>query len=146
MARLVQIYPDATVIVIYIVQLLVTLLVETLLFAFIFKVLPDAFFQWRHVWPGALFAAVLFMIGKFFISLYLNNTNISSSYGTAGSLVVLMLWVYYSSAIFYFGAVFTKAYILKYGPAIVPKPYAVIIKVVEQESGAKSVQENERDG
>ena len=66
LTRLIEIYPHATVIVVYILQLLITLIVEALLFAFIFKVLPDAYFQWKHVWPGALFAAVLFMIGKFF--------------------------------------------------------------------------------
>jgi membrane protein len=146
MGRLVEAYPHTTVILIYVFQLLITLIVEALLFAFIFKVLPDAVFQWKHVWPGALFAAVFFMIGKFLIGLYLNNANVSSSYGSAGSLIVLMLWIYYSSAIFYFGALFTKAYIIKYGPPIVPKPYAVIIRVVEHESGMKNIQENEKEG
>jgi membrane protein len=142
--RMQEMFPETTVIIIYIAQMLVTLVVVALLFAFIYKELPDAFIKWKYVLPGALFTSVLFLFGKYCISLYLNTSNVSSSYGAAGSLVILMLWVYYSSAILYFGAVFTKAYALKYGPEVKPKPYASIIRVVQLESSALTIQENER--
>jgi len=85
------------------------------------------------------------MIGKFCITLYLNYSNISNSYGSAGSLVVLLLWIYYSSVILYFGAEFTKAYAIKYGSEIRPKDYAVTIQTVQVESAERSVQQNEKN-
>jgi membrane protein len=136
-------FPDVTVVVFYIVNLLITLLVTTVIFAVIFKVLPDAEIKWRDVWAGAIATAILFMLGKFGISFYISKSNVGSTYGTAGSLVVLLLWVYYSSIILYFGAEFTKAYALKYGSEIHPNHYAVTTKVVEVETGNKSVQATE---
>lgn len=115
------------------------------MFAIIFKVLPDAIISWKDVVAGSLFTAVLFMIGKFCITIYLSNSNLASSYGTAGSLVILLLWVYYSSVILYFGAEFTKAYALKYGSVIKPKDYAVTIQTIQVESGESSVQQNEEN-
>jgi len=144
MGKMQQMFPETTVIIIYIAQMLMTLLVVALLFAFIFKTLPDAFIQWKYVLPAAFFTSVLFLFGKYGISLYLNTINISDTYGAAGSLVIVMLWIYYSSVILYFGAVFAKAYTLKYGPEVKPKPYASIIRVVQLESSALSIQENER--
>lgn len=144
MGKMQEMFPETTVIVIYIMQMLLTLIVVAFLFAFIFQSLPDAFIKWKYVLPGALFTSVLFLFGKYCISLYLTTSNISSTYGAAGSLVILMLWIYYSSAILYFGAVFTKAYALKYGPEVKPKPYASIIRVVQLDSSAVSIQENER--
>jgi membrane protein len=145
MSKLQQMFPHSAIVVIYVVNLLVTLIVVAFLFAIIFKVLPDAIISWKDVVAGSLFTAVLFMIGKFCITLYLNNSNISNSYGSAGSLVVLLLWVYYSSVILYFGAEFTKAYALKYGSEIKPKDYAVTIQTVQVESGERSVQQNEEN-
>ncbi|WP_425615746.1 YihY/virulence factor BrkB family protein [Anatilimnocola sp. NA78] len=89
------------------VSSLVTLLIVTLLFALIFKVLPDAKVAWRDVWGGAILTAVLFSIGKLAISLYLGKSGLASGYGAAGSLVVLLVWVYYSSQILFFGAEIT---------------------------------------
>ncbi len=143
MNELQQMFPHSAVVVIYIVNLLITLIVVALLFAIIFKVLPDAIISWKDVVAGSIFTAVLFMIGKFCITLYLNNSKIGNSYGAAGSLVILLLWVYYSSVILYFGAEFTKAYALKYGSVITPKDYAVTIQIVQVESGESSVQQNE---
>jgi membrane protein len=85
----------------------------------------------------------MFMVGKFCITLYLNYSNVSNSYGSAGSLVVLLLWVYYSSVILYFGAEFTKAYAIKYGSEIRPKDHAVTKQTVQVESSERSVQKNE---
>ena len=94
---------------------------------------------------GAIATAVLFMIGKFAISFYISKSNVGSTYGTAGSLVVLLVWIYYSSFILYFGAEFTKAYAIKYGSEINPNEYTVTAKTVEVEQGKKSVQQAEKD-
>jgi len=145
MSQLQQMFPHVAIVGVYVINLLTTLLVVAFLFAIIFKVLPDAIISWKDVVAGSLFTAVLFMIGKFCITLYLSNSNLGSSYGSAGSLVILLLWVYYSSVILYFGAEFTKAYALKYGSVIKPKDYAVTIQTVQVESGESSVQQNEEN-
>lgn len=137
-------FPDVTVVVFYIINILITLIVTTSIFAVIFKVLPDANIKWRDVWSGAIATSILFMLGKFGISFYISKSNIGTTYGTAGSLVVLLLWVYYSSIILYFGAEFTKAYAVKYGSEIHPNKYAVTTKTVEVENGDQSVQATEK--
>jgi membrane protein len=92
------------------VNLLFSVAMATLLFAFIFKVLPSLHIPWRNVMPGALLTAVLFVLGKFVIGFYLGRSNIASTYGAAASVITLMLWVYYSAQILLFGAEFVKAY------------------------------------
>ncbi len=136
-------FPEVTVVVFYIINLVLTLIVVTSIFAVIFKVLPDANIKWRDVWSGAIATAVLFILGKFAISFYISKSEVGSTYGAAGSLVVLLLWIYYSSIILYFGAEFTKAYALKYGSEIHPSKYAVTTKTVEVENGSESVQATE---
>ena len=93
----------------------VTFLVVTVLFALIFKLLPDAKVAWRDVWVGALLTAVLFTVGKLLIGLYLGKSAVGSSYGAAGSLVVLLVWIYYSAQILFFGAELTQAYAKRVG-------------------------------
>jgi membrane protein len=137
-------FPNVTVIIFYIINLLLSLTVITALFAVIFKVLPDAKIKWRDVISGAIATALLFMLGKFGMSFYISKSDIGSTYGTAGSLVVLLLWVYYSSIILYFGAEFTKAYAVEFGSEIRPNDYAVTTRLVEVESGKASVQETEK--
>lgn len=141
--RLKAAYPDITVVVFYIINLVLTLIITTLIFAVIFKVLPDAKIKWRDVFAGAVATAILFMLGKFGISFYIGTSKVGSTYGAAGSLVILLLWVYYSAIILYFGAEFTKAYAMKYGSEIHPSPYAVTTKQVEVEMGGQSVQSKE---
>jgi membrane protein len=141
--RLERMFPDITVVLLYIVNLVITLGVTTALFAIIFKVLPDIRIKWKAIWPGAIATAVLFMIGKFLISVYIAQSNIGSTYGTAGSLVILIVWIYYSSIILYFGAEFTKAYALQKGVHIVPSEYAVWDDKPAV-AGAKSPSETER--
>jgi membrane protein len=114
----------------------VSLLVTAALFAVIFKVLPDASTKWKDVLPGAIVSAVLFIIGKFAVSLYISQSNISSTYGAAGSLVILLLWVYFSSLVLYFGAEFTKSWAMNQGHSIQPNDYAVTVKKVEMKQGA----------
>lgn len=120
-----EMIPGAGVVVFFIISLALTLGVATLLFAIIFKILPDARLKWKDVWPGALVTAFLFMIGRFAISFYIGKSDIGSTYGAAGSLVVLLVWVYYSSLILYFGAEFSKAYALRFGSGIHPRDYAL---------------------
>jgi membrane protein len=141
--RLKAAYPDVTVVVFYIVNLLLTLIITTLIFGVVFKVLPDAKIKWKDVLAGAIATAILFMLGKFGISFYISKSNVGSTYGAAGSLVILLVWVYYSAIILYFGAEFTKAYAIKYGSAIHPNSYAVTTKQVEVETGKQTVQKKE---
>jgi membrane protein len=143
--RLKDIFPDVAVVFFYIINLLLTLGVTTFLFAVIFKVLPDAKIKWKDVWAGAITTSVLFMLGKFAISFYISKSEVGSTYGAAGSLVVLLVWVYYSAIILYFGAVFTKAYAMKYGSDIVPNDYAVTTKKVEVETGKQTIQQKEQN-
>jgi len=106
-------------------NLLVSLAVFTLLFAFIFKVLPDARVAWRDVWVGAAITATLFAIGTFAIGLYLRKASVGSPYGAAGSLAVLLVWVYYSAQILFFGAEVTQVYANRFGSQIVSEGEAV---------------------
>jgi membrane protein len=101
--------------------------VITLLFALMFKLLPDVKMAWRDVWLGAFVTAVLFSIGKILIGLYLGHSAMASSYGVAGSFVVLLVWVYYSAQILFFGAELTQVYANRYGSRIVPDEHAVPI-------------------
>jgi len=98
--------------------------VVTMLFALIFKVLPDAQIAWRNVWIGAVVTALLFEVGKFGLSFYLGRESTQSSFGAAGSVVLLLLWVYYASCIMLFGAEFTQVYARNSGHQIVPAPGA----------------------
>ena len=123
--QLQSIFPDVAVVIFYIINLLLTLFVTTILFAIIFKFLPDAKIKWRDVWIGAIATSVFFLIGKFAISIYISKSEIGSTYGAAGSLVVILVWIYYSAMILYLGAEFTKAYIVKFGGRIEPNEYAV---------------------
>jgi membrane protein len=143
--RLAARFPEVTVIAFYVLNQLLTLTVISLIFGVIFRVLPDAKIRWRDVLSGAIVTAVLFMLGKLAISFYISKSEVGSTYGTAGSLVILLLWTYYSSIILYFGAEFTKAYAIKYGSEIRPNSYAVTTKQVEVETGRESVQEVETD-
>jgi membrane protein len=105
-----------------------SLLVVTVLFAAIFKILPDARIAWRDVWVGALATALLFTLGKFLIGLYLGRSSVASIYGAAGSLVVLLLWVYYSAQVFLLGAEFTQVYARRWGSRILPRHQAVAVE------------------
>ncbi len=137
-------FPDVSVLFFYIVNIVITAVIVSLIFAIIFKVLPDADIRWKDVAAGAFTTALLFMLGKLGISFYITKSNIGSTFGTAGSLVILLVWVYYSSIILYFGAEFTKAWSVKYGEPIRPNQYAVITKTVEVQTGAETIQENEK--
>jgi membrane protein len=134
-------YEDISVVIFNSLNILVTFIVITVIFGVIFKVLPDAKIRWRDVASGAMVTALLFMLGKLGISFYIGQSDVGSTYGAAGSLVILLLWAYYSSIILYFGAEFTKAYAIRFGAEIHPNAYAVTTKEIEIEQGSASVQQ-----
>ncbi|HYZ75019.1 MAG TPA: YhjD/YihY/BrkB family envelope integrity protein [Chthoniobacterales bacterium] len=107
--------------------------VMVLLFAMIFRFLPDAKIAWRDVWTGAALTAILFIIGKVLLGLYLGSGAAGSAYGAASSLVTLLLWVFYSAQILLFGAEFTKVYANAYGSQVEPEEHAVKIEKLEIE-------------
>jgi membrane protein len=103
-----------------VVEFVISFGVITLLFALIYRVLPDVKIGWRDVWAGAAVTALLFVIGKYLLSFYLSFQSTGSAYGAAGSLMVFLIWIYYSAQIFFFGAEFTQVYARRYGRGIVP--------------------------
>ncbi len=107
-----------------IIDIVVSIGGVTLLFALIFKYLPDVKIGWRDVWLGALVTAMLFTAGKFLLGLYLGRPAVASAYGAAGALVIILLWAYYSSQILFFGAEFTQVYAKSFGSRIVPSEHA----------------------
>lgn len=107
---------------------LISVAMVTLLFATIFKVLPDVVLRWQDVFIGAVVTAVLFTLGRSVIAIYLAHTATASTYGAAGSVVMILLWVYYSSLILLFGASFTRSLLLRRGRPLIPRNSAVIVK------------------
>jgi membrane protein len=108
-----------------IVNFLVSIAIITGLFGLIFKVIPDIEIRWRDVWVGGLVTACLFTLGKFLLGLYLGKSSFASSYGAAGSVVALVVWVYYASQILFMGAEFTQVYAQMFGGKVRPSPQAV---------------------
>jgi membrane protein len=129
--RLLQKFPEITVVALYIVNIILSFFITAIIFGLIFKVLPDAKIRWRDVTVGAFTTAVFFIIGRFLISSYLVHTRITTAYGAAGSIIVFLLWAYYSSIILYFGAAFTREYAVESGSKIYPNQYAVWVEQVE---------------
>lgn len=130
--RLTRFFPDTMVYIIYGLNIVLLLAVISLLFAIIFKVLPDGKIKWKDAFVGAFFTSILFLIGKSAIGYYLGNSKLGTTYGTAASIVIILTWVYYTSIILYFGAEFTKIYALEFGGGIVPNETAVFI--IKQEA------------
>lgn len=104
-------FPDYIVTLFYILNIIIILFIITSLFAMIFKILPNSSMRWKDAFKGAFFTALLFLIGKFAIGFYLGNSKIGVTYGTAASVIIIMVWVYYSSIILYFGAAYTQTYL-----------------------------------
>jgi len=127
-------FPHTQVIFVYIFNLIFTFFITSFLFGIIFKILPDARIKWKDIRAGAIATALLFMAGRFVIGYYLGHSKMSSAYGAAGSIIVILLWVYYSAIILYFGAAFTRVYAVVRGSPIYPNNYAVWIEQVEVES------------
>lgn len=121
---------DTTTLLISILNNVITLAAVTAVFTIIFKVLPDVVLKWKPAIIGALFTALLFSLGKYLIGIYIEKGNPGSAFGAASSLIVILLWVYYTAIILYFGAEFTQAYAERYGKGITPSKYAVHTKIV----------------
>ncbi|MFL5764080.1 MAG: YihY/virulence factor BrkB family protein [Bacteroidia bacterium] len=131
--KLEQIFPKIAVELFYVLNLALVFAIITALFCVIFRTLPDGKISLRHTIVGSSLTAILFMIGKFAIGAYLSHSNIASTYGAAGSVVLMLVWVYYSAIILYFGAEFTKVYTKMYEKNVIPNNYAVIIdKEIEE--------------
>jgi membrane protein len=113
------------------IENILSLGITTIIFASIFKILPDAKIKWKDVIVGAFFTALLFVLGKFLIGYYLSTSKLNTTYGAAGSIIIILSWTYYSSAILYMGAEFTKVYALKFNRRIAPNNYSEWIKVEE---------------
>ena len=146
--RLFSQFSDSAFYIVYIANNIITFIIISLLFGAIFTILPDAEIKWRQVRLASFTTAILFMIGKFLISFYISNSNLQDVYGTAGSFVILMVWVYYSSVILYFGAEFAKSYAIKFSNPIQPSKFADFIHDVEIVSKEKNIQniDKELDG
>lgn len=131
--RIAHFLPAVTKLIMEGVNLFVTFVVISVLFGIIFKFLPDVKIRWKDVRSGAMFTAILFMIGQYIISLYIQYVAPGSTYGAAGSLIVILVWIYYTSAILYIGAEFTQVYAEAIGSRIEPAEYAVHVQQTEVE-------------
>ena len=136
---LLDFFGETAMILIHMFNTVFSLAVVTLLFSTIYKFLPDAKIRWRDVWVGSIVTALLFSLGKWLIGLYLGNSNIATIYGAAGTVVVILTWVFYSSQILFFGAIFTLIYSRKFGFNIYPSAYAVRVVRQEVEAGKTAV-------
>jgi membrane protein len=133
-ARLKNMFSNTSVDLLYALNIIFIFLVISGLFTIMFKVLPDAKIRWKDSMAGASFTAILFIIGKFLIGFYIGNSKLGATYGTAASIVVILLWVYYTSIILYFGAEYTKIHSREVGAGIEPDEQAVyIIKTESRE-------------
>jgi len=125
---LLDIFPEEILVLFNLSNEVMVFVIISILFTFIFKFLPDAKIKYRDAFVGACFTTVLFLIGKYGIGLYLGSSGVASVYGAAGSVIVILAWVYYSAIILYFGAEFTKVFMLRQGDAIIPNGYSILIE------------------
>ena len=114
------------------IDLIASLGIVILLFALIYKYLPDVELSWKNVWIGAVVTALLFILGKYLVGFYISRSNLGSTYGAAGSLVVVLTWVFYSTQILLFGAELTQVYTRRYGAPIRPNRHAVIVNAYDR--------------
>jgi len=128
-----SVLPDFILYLAYILDFTVSIGIVTLLFALIFRYLPDTKIRWKTVWIGALITAILFVLGKFLLGLYFGEADPGSTYGAAGTVVLILLWVSYSCLILFFGAEFTWVYANRYGLGIKAKPTNIKKKIIKQE-------------
>lgn len=118
------------------IDILISFGFVTLLFALIYKYVPDVEIQWRDVWVGAALTSILFTVGKYLIGLYIGTSGVGSTFGAAGSLITILVWVYYSSLIFFLGAEFTRVYATQYGSGVAPAENAQSMDAAPQSANA----------
>ena len=126
-----QLLPEVGVVVIKLIDFVLSLGVTTLLFALVYRFLPDAIIRWRDVGVGSFITALLFVIGKFLIAFYIAKADPGSAFGAAGSAIVLLVWINYSSLIIFFGAEFTQEFADAFGQKVQPKAHAVRVQLEE---------------
>jgi membrane protein len=126
---------DATLVA-HAIDILVSFGFVTLLFALIYKYVPDVEIQWKDVWVGAALTSILFTIGKYLIGLYIGTSGVTSTFGAAGSLITILVWVYYSSLVFFLGAEFTRVYATEYGSGVAPAKNAQPVHAARQSANA----------
>ncbi len=124
-------FPHVETVIVYIINLVLSFFIIAFLIAIIFKVLPDAKIKWHHIRPGVIVTTILFMIGKFLISFYLGRSRVTTAYGAAGSIIITIVWVYYSAIILYIGAIITRLFAMHKGSHIYPNEYAVWVESKE---------------
>lgn len=129
--RLNLLFPGIRTAFVPVIEYACSFIITTLLFAAIFKILPDAKIKWKNVGVGALATSILFMLGKFLIGYYLLTNKLTTIYGAAGSVIILLSWAYYTAAILYMGAEFTKVYAIRKGYSISPNDYSEWVKIME---------------
>lgn len=137
--QLTRFLPGLGVYLVSAINFAVSAAVVAILFGVIFKVLPDAKISWKDVRGGAIFTTLLFMVGRYVIGLYIETTGTSSAYGAAGSMIVILTWIYYTAAILYFGAEFTQAYANHFGIKIAPADNAVYVEQTERERDVSTI-------
>ncbi|UTA69457.1 YihY/virulence factor BrkB family protein [Emticicia sp. 21SJ11W-3] len=125
--------PDFTLFLLQFINFFISFAIITVLFALMFKILPDARIKWKDVWIGAMVTALLFSLGKLGLGFYFGKAEPGSTYGAAGSIILVMLWVSYSCMIVFFGAEFTKQYATHFGRGIEPNKDAILIELTEEE-------------
>jgi len=138
-AKLQHFLPGVTIWILNAINVGITVVVIAVLFGIIFKFLPDVKITWKDVRSGAIFTALLFLLGKYLIGLYIQYFANSSAYGAAGSVILILLWIYYTAAILYIGAEFTQVYAEAIGSRIEPAEYAVHIHQTETEEVVKKL-------
>ena len=143
--KLIAYLPDITLILFKFIGIILNIAVTVSIFLLIFKVLPDAKIKFRDVTIGAVVTTVLFLIGQYAISIYLSTSKITSLYGAAASVLLLLVWVYYSATIVYIGAEFTKAWANELGGNIYPDEYAVSTRTIEIQEDGPISNENKQD-
>ena len=131
--KLVHVLPDVSVFVMTVFSNVISLTIVAVLFMLIFKFLPDAKIRLKDAFVGAFFTSFLFLLGKYLIGLYLSNMANASVFGAAGSMIILLLWVYYSSILLYFGAEFTRSYAIAIGQGIMPNKFSILVEYKEVE-------------
>ncbi|WP_299824528.1 YihY/virulence factor BrkB family protein [uncultured Pontibacter sp.] len=131
-------------------NIIFSILISSIIFAAIYRVLPDAKIKWKNVWVGAIVTAILFVLGKYVLNIYFQHDPLADTYGAAGSLVLILVWVYYSAIILLFGAEFTQVYSRTHDKGIQPDDTAVKVKTKEiekdTETGKVEVKEKEKGG
>ncbi|MEQ8472072.1 MAG: YihY/virulence factor BrkB family protein [Marinoscillum sp.] len=126
-----ELLPDMGIWLIKLLNVLLSFVVVTFIFSMIYRFLPDVIIKWKETWVGGLITGLLFILGKYLIGFLLGQSGIADMYGTAGSIVIVLMWLFYSSVIFYFGAEITYQFAIMYGRSIQPKKNAVKIEINE---------------